>query len=113
MTKYTQQQLEDILSKGIHKVEFVKATDATLCTMICTRDFDWLRTKGISSEMNYADPKGGKCYNEALKVWCIEIMEEGENWKEVKKWRSFYPECVQSIEKFSSTSEEEVIIEEI
>lgn len=107
-TKYTFEQVESILSKGIHKVEFVKASDATLCTMICTRDFDWLRSEGISGEMDYVDPKGGKCYNTAIKVWCIERAEEGESFEDVKAWRSFYPECIQSIEFYAPTDDTEI-----
>ena len=112
-TTYTLKQVEDILSKGIHKVEFVKATDATLCTMICTRDFDWLRSEGISEEMDYSDPKGGICFNRAIKVWCIERAEEGDVFEEVKGWRSFYPECIQSIEFYSPTRDEDIEDEEI
>ena len=112
-TTYTLKQVEGILSKGIHKVEFVKATDATLCTMICTRDFDWLRSEGISDEMNYTDPKGGICLNRAIKVWCIERAEEGDVFEEVKAWRSFYPECIQSIEFYSPTNDEEIEEDEI
>ena len=108
---YTVKQVEDILSNGIHKVEFVKATDATLCTMICTRDFDWLRSEGIADEMDYADPKGGKCYNQAIKVWCIERQHEGEDFEEVKAWRSCYPECIQSIEFYSPTKDEDIVEE--
>lgn len=111
-TKYTFEQVESILSKGIHKVEFVKASDATLCTMICTRDFDWLRSEDISGEMNYADPKGGKCYNTAIKVWCIERAEEDDVFEDVKAWRSFYPECIQSIEFYAPTSDEEIEVED-
>ena len=110
---YTMKQVEDILSKGIHKVEFVKATDATLCTMICTRDFDWLRSEGISDEMDYDDPKGGKCFNTAIKVWCIERAREGEGFEDIRAWRSCYPECIQSIEFYSTTSEDEALEEDV
>lgn len=108
-TTYTLKQVEDILSNGIHKVEFVKATDATLCTMICTRDFDWLRSEGIAEEMDYVDPKGGKTPNPAIKVWCIERAEEGDSYETIKGWRSFYLECIQNIEFYSPTREEDIV----
>ena len=111
MAKYTRNEVEAMLSKGIYKVTFTKVTDASLCTMICTRDFDWLRSEGISDEMDYADPKGGKCYNTAIKVWCIERQHEGEDFEEVKAWRSCYPECIQSIEFYSPTKDEDIVEE--
>lgn len=113
MAKYMREEVEAMLSKGIYKVTFTKVTDASLCTMICTRDFDWLRSEGISGEMDYTDPKGDKCYNTAIKVWCIERAEEGESFEYVKAWRSFYPECIQSIEFYAPTSDEEIEVDEV
>jgi hypothetical protein len=103
MAKYTRNEVEAMLSKGIYKVTFTKVTDASLCTMICTRDFDWLRSEGIADEMDYVDPKGGICLNPALKVWCIERQREDELMEEIKGWRSFFPETIESIEFFSPT----------
>jgi hypothetical protein len=81
--------------------------------MICTRDFDWLRSEGIADEMDYADPKGGICLNPALKVWCIERQREDEQMVEIKGWRSFFPETIESIEFFSPTRDEDIVVEEV
>jgi hypothetical protein len=113
MAKYTFDEVEAMLSKGIYKVTFTKVTDASLCTMICTRDFDWLRSEGIADEMDYADPKGGICLNPALKVWCIERQREDEQMEEIKGWRSFFPETIESIEFFSPTRDEDIVVEEV
>ena len=113
MAKYTREEVEALLSKGIYKVTFTKVTDASLCTMICTRDFDWLRSEGIADEMDYADPKGGKCYNKNTIVWCIERQREGEPMQDVRAWRSFDSACVEKIEFFSPTQDEDVIVEEV
>ena len=113
MAKYTFDEVEAMLSKGIYKVQFVKVTDASLCTMVCTRDFDWLRSEGISDEMDYADPKGGICLNPALKVWCIERQREGEKMQDVRAWRSFDAACVEKIEFFSPTRDEDIVVEEV
>ena len=113
MAKYTRDEVEKILSKGIWTVKFTKTSDATLCTINCTRDFDWLRSKGIADEMNYTDPKGGYCPNPAIKVWCIDKMEEWENgFTDCLMWRSFYPETIESIEYFAPTDDSEIEIEE-
>jgi hypothetical protein len=53
--------------------------------------------------MEYADPKGGKCYNKNTIVWCIERQREGEKMQDVRAWRSFDAACVESIEFFSPT----------
>lgn len=112
MSKYTTADVETKLSKGIWTVKFTKTSDATLCTMNCTRDWDWLRSKGISDVMDYTDPKGGKCHNTAIKVWCIDKMEEWEDgFTDCLKWRSFYPETIESIEYFAPT-DDDLIIEE-
>ena len=108
MSKYTIADVETKLSKGIWKVTFTKVTDASLCTMICTRDFDWLRSEGISDEMDYADPKGGYCPNPAIKVWCIERARENESFEDVRAWRSCYPECIHSMEFYSPTDDSEI-----
>lgn len=108
MSKYTIADVETKLSKGIWKVTFTKVTDASLCTMICTRDFDWLRSEGISDEMDYADPKGGYCSNPAIKVWCIERARENESFEDVRAWRSCYPECIHSMEFYSPTDDSEI-----
>lgn len=113
MAKYTRNEVEAMLSKGIYKVTFTKVTDASLCTMICTRDFDWLRSEGITDEMEYADPKGGKCYNKNTIVWCIERQHEGGQMEEIKRWRSFDAACVEEIEFFSPTRDEDIVVEEI
>ena len=114
MSKYTIADVETKLSKGIWTVKFTKKSDATLCTIHCTRDFDWLRSEGISDEMGYADPNGGYCPNPAIKVWCIDKMEEWEDgFTDCLKWRSFYPETVESMEFFSPTRDEDIIIEEV
>ena len=112
MSKYTREEVETKLSKGIWTVKFTKTSDATLCTMNCTRDFNWLRAEGISDEMDYADPKGGYCPNPAIKVWCIERAHDGEVYEDVRAWRSFYPETVESIEYFAPTDDSEIEIEE-
>ena len=113
MAKYTRDEVEAMLSKGIYKVTFVKVTDASLCTMICTRDFDWLRSEGIADEMDYEDPKGGKCYNTNTKVWCIERQREGESMEDIRMWRSFDVACVESIDFFAPTRDEDIEIEEV
>lgn len=113
MAKYTREEVETMLSNGIYKVTFTKLTDASLCTMICTRDFDWLRSEGIADEMDYADPKGGKCYNTNTKVWCIERQREGEKMESICMWRSFDTDCVEEIEFFSPTSDEDIVVEEV
>ena len=112
MAKYTREEVEGMLSKGIYKVTFTKVTDASLCTMICTRDFDWLRSEGIAGEMCYSDPKGGTCYNKNTKVWCIERKREGEDWEEIFAWRSFDCACVEDIEFYSPTRDEDIEIDE-
>ena len=113
MSKYTREEVETKLSKGIWTVKFTKTSDATLCTMNCTRDWDWLRSEGIADEMNYADPKGGYCPNPAIKVWCIDKIEEWEDgFTDCLKWRSFYPETIESIEYLAPTNEELIIEEE-
>lgn len=113
MAKYTRQEIEEMLAGGIYKVTFTKVTDASLCTMICTRDFDWLRSEGIADEMEYADPKGGKCYNKNTIVWCIERQREGEKMETINGWRSFDAACVEKIEFFSPTRDEDVEVEEL
>ena len=113
MAKYTREEVEAMLSKGIYKVTFVKVTDASLCTAICTRDFDWLRSEGISEELGYEDPKGGKCYNKNTIVWCIDRQREGEKMESINNWRSFDAACVEEIEFFSPTRDEDIIVEEV
>ena len=112
MSKYTIADVETKLSKGIWKVTFEKVTDATVCTMICTRDFNWLRSEGISDEMDYADPNGGYCPNPAIKVWCIERAHDGEVYEDVRAWRSCYPETIESMEFYSPTDDSEIEIDE-
>ena len=114
MSKYTREEVEKILSKGIYKVTFKKKEDGTVCTMNCTRDFDWLRSNGIADAMNYADPKGGRCSNPAIKVWCVDKMEEWEyGFTDCLKWRSFYPENVESIEYSAPTNDKDIVVEEV
>ena len=113
MAKYTRNEVEAMLSKGIYKVTFTKVSDASLCTMICTRDFDWLNSKNIATEMEFVAPKGGTCHNKNTKVWCIERKHEGEDWEDIRAWRSFDSDCVEDIEFFSPTCDEDVIVEEV
>ena len=112
MAKYTRDEVEALLSKGIYKVTF-KNKAGGLRTITCTRDFDWLRSEGIADEMDYADPKGGKCYNMNTIVWCIERQREGEKMQDVRAWRSFDAACVEEIEFFSPTRDEDIIVEEV
>lgn len=108
MAKYTREEVEAMLSKGIYTVVFVKAGDATLCTMNCTRDFEWVRNNAAA--LGYKGTKGGKATSDAIKVWCIDEKEEWENgFSDVYKWRSFHPETVESIKFFAPTRDEEIV----
>ena len=101
-----------MLSKGIYTVVFTKASDATLCTMNCTRDFEWVRNN--ADALGYKETKGGKATSDAIKVWCIDEKEEWENgFSDVYQWRSFFPETIESIEFFSPTRDEDIIVEEV
>ena len=113
MAKYTRNEVEAMLSKGIYKVTFTKVTDASLCTMICTRDWNWLRSEGIIGEMEWVAPKGGKCYNPHIKVWCIERAREGEDYETIKRWRSFDINCLEEIEFYAPTRDEDIVVEEV
>lgn len=113
MSKYTREEVEELLSKGIYKVTFTKVTDASLCTAICTRDFDWLRVPEIAEELGYTDPHGGKCYNKNIIVWCIDRQREGEKMESINDWRSFDVACVENIEFYSPTRDEDLEEEEL
>lgn len=106
MAKYTREEVEKILSNGIHTVVFTKASDATLCTMNCTRDFEWVRA--FARHVGFKGTKGGKATSDAIKVWCIDEKEEWENgFSDVYEWRSFHPETIESIKFFSPTRVED------
>lgn len=112
MAKYTREEVEAMLSNGIYTVVFTKASDATLCTMNCTRDFEWVRNN--ADALGFDGTKGGKATTDAIKVWCIDLKEEWENgFSDVYMWRSFHPETIESIEFFSPTRDEAVIVEEV
>lgn len=98
---YSIDEIESMLSNGIYKVRFVSAQDASIRTMCCTRDFDWLRSEGIADEMGWKEPKGGDTNNLAIKVWDVDA----------KGWRSFYANLVEYIEFYSPTKDEDIIEE--
>ena len=113
MAKYTRQEIEEMLAGGIYKVTFTKVTDASLCTMICTRDFGWLSQPEIADELGYEDPHGGFCHNKNTIVWCIERQREGEKMESINDWRSFDAACVEKIEFFSPTQDDDIEVEEL
>ena len=110
MTKYTVDELNEMLSNNICEVSFDKVTDATFCTMHCTTNWEWLRSEGIRDEMQWVEPSEDVVQTEdKMTVWCIERKHEGEEWKEIKHWRSFCPGALDEITIWSPTRDEDIV----
>ena len=100
MAKYTREEVEAMLSKGIYKVTFKNAKDE-LRTITCTRDFEFLNDESVCDDLEFIAPHGGVCHNPHIKVWAIDSFDkDGYFTHNINNWRSFKDGKVIAIEEY-------------